>query len=163
MRGEFVTSITVPEYLSLYFITYGSNIEIFIISGIVGHPFVPSLLLCYIGGVEKTVRPWGSFIVLFSDQNCQVKKLDVSPGQRLSLQSHKLRHEHWFVVKGAGKAQVDDAEIILHPGDSVDIPVGTKHRISNDSDDLLVFIEVQTGVSFDEEDIQRFEDDFGRV
>lgn len=121
------------------------------------------LPICYAWAMKSFVRPWGNYIVLYSDHYVQVKRLEVNPRQRLSLQSHKMRHEHWFVVTGVGKANINEAEIVLNPGDSVDISIGTKHRISNDADDPLVFIEVQTGFSFDEEDIVRYEDDFGRV
>ena len=108
------------------------------------------------------VRAWGNFAVLISESNCQVKKLVVTPGKRLSLQSHEFRAEHWFVIQGQGIAQLDGAEIILNPGDSIDIPIESKHRISSISEVDLVFIEVQTGSSFDENDIIRYEDDFGR-
>ena len=108
-------------------------------------------------------RPWGNYQIIHVDQNCQVKKLIVNPGKRLSLQSHKYRAEHWFVVSGTGIAQIDDKEIPLGPGGSVDIPVLSQHRITSDGEQNLVFIEVQTGLSFDEMDIVRYEDDFGRA
>ena len=92
----------------------------------------------------------------------QVKKIVVCPGKRLSLQSHKFRAEHWFIVSGQGNAELDEAKIVLNPGDSVDVPVGAKHRISCISEGVLVIVEVQTGSSFAEEDIVRYEDDFGR-
>jgi mannose-6-phosphate isomerase len=107
-------------------------------------------------------RPWGNYTVLYSDETCQVKKLVVNPGKRISLQSHKFRAEHWFVVRGQGITQLDGAEIILNPGDSIDIPIESKHRISCNSEMDLVFIEVQTGSSFEEDDIVRYQDDFGR-
>ena len=107
-------------------------------------------------------RPWGNYTVLISESNCQVKKLVVNPGKRLSLQSHKSRAEHWYIVQGQGIAHLDCAEIILNPGDSIDIPIESKHRISCISAMELVFIEVQTGSSFEEDDIVRYEDDFGR-
>jgi len=107
-------------------------------------------------------RPWGSFTVLESDTNFQVKKLFVNPNKRLSLQSHKYRAEHWFVVSGAAIVQIDSTELEMTEGDSVDIPIGSKHRISCISKTPLIFIEVQTGTSFNEEDIARYEDDFGR-
>ena len=112
--------------------------------------------------MEYEERPWGSYQIIHVDNNCQVKKLVVIPGKRLSLQSHKFRAEHWFVVSGTGFAQIDTEIIQLGPGDSVDIPILTKHRITCDGEDALIFIEVQTGTSFDEMDITRFEDDFGR-
>jgi mannose-6-phosphate isomerase len=107
-------------------------------------------------------RPWGNYTVLYTDENCQVKKLVVHPEKRISLQSHKFRAEHWFIVSGQGIAELDDKEIAVGPGDSIDVPIGSKHRISCGKSGPLVFMEVQTGSSFSEEDIVRFEDDFGR-
>lgn len=107
-------------------------------------------------------RPWGNYTVLYTDETCQVKKLEVNPGQRISLQSHKFRAEHWFIVSGRGTAELDDNEIKVEPGDSIDVPIDSKHRISTGESEPLVFIEVQTGSSFSENDIVRFEDDFGR-
>jgi mannose-6-phosphate isomerase-like protein (cupin superfamily) len=107
-------------------------------------------------------RPWGNYTILSSGSTYQVKKLVVNPGRRLSLQSHKFRAEHWFVVQGQGIAQLDGAEIILNPGESMDIPIESKHRISCISEIDLIFIEVQTGSSFEEDDIVRYQDDFGR-
>ena len=108
-------------------------------------------------------RPWGNYTVLKSDSTFQVKKLVVHPGKRLSLQSHKFRAEHWYIVSGQGLAQLDGEEIVLKAGDSIDVPIEAKHRISCISEMELVFIEVQTGSSFDESDITRFDDDFGRL
>ena len=105
-------------------------------------------------------RPWGNFTVLYTDENCQVKKLVVNPGKRISLQSHKFRAEHWFIVSGQGAAELDGNLVEVGPGNSIDIPIGAKHRISSGEGDTLVFIEVQTGSSFSEYDIQRYEDDF---
>jgi mannose-6-phosphate isomerase-like protein (cupin superfamily) len=111
----------------------------------------------------QTKRPWGSYFVLQSEETFQVKKLVVQPGMRLSLQSHLFRSEHWFVVSGSGVALIDGYEKIVGAGDSIDIAIGLKHRIACSSKEPLVFIEVQTGSSFDEEDITRFDDDFGRL
>ena len=108
-------------------------------------------------------RPWGNYSVLHSDDRCQVKKLTVLKGKRISLQSHKFRAEHWFIVSGKGTAELDNMEISVKPGDSIDVPTGAKHRISCTSESDLVFIEVQTGSSFEENDIVRYEDDFGRL
>lgn len=94
---------------------------------------------------------------------CQVKQIEVQPGKRLSLQSHKFRAEHWFIVAGSGNAQIEENVFEIKSGQSIDVPSGIKHRISNTSREALIFIEVQTGISFDEDDIVRFEDDFGRV
>jgi mannose-6-phosphate isomerase-like protein (cupin superfamily) len=107
-------------------------------------------------------RPWGNYTVLYTDENCQVKKLVINPGKRISLQSHKFRAEHWFIVSGQGIAELDDVEKQVNPGDSIDVPIGSKHRILCSSAEPLVFVEVQTGSSFAEVDIVRYEDDFGR-
>lgn len=107
-------------------------------------------------------RPWGSYTVLQKELNFQVKKLVINPGMRLSLQSHKFRAEHWFIVSGSGLVQLDYQNMEVAKGDSVDVPIGTKHRISCTTTDPLVLIEIQTGSSFDENDIVRHEDDFGR-
>ncbi len=107
-------------------------------------------------------RPWGNYAVLHAENICQVKKLVVNPGQRISLQSHAFRAEHWFIVLGQGVAEVEGVEKQVRPGDSIDVPIGSKHRISCGSAGPLVFIEVQTGLSFAEDDIVRHEDDFGR-
>ena len=108
-------------------------------------------------------RPWGSYSVLQTDSKYQVKKLLVNPGMRLSLQSHNYRAEHWFIVSGSGLVQLDEKLIGVEQGDSIDVPIGTKHRITCTSDHPLIFIEIQTGTSFDEDDIYRYEDDFGRI
>jgi mannose-6-phosphate isomerase-like protein (cupin superfamily) len=108
-------------------------------------------------------RPWGNYTVLHTDEICQVKKLVVNPGKRISLQSHEFRAEHWFIVSGQGIAELDGKEVEMGPGDSIDVPISSKHRISCSSDGPLVFIEVQTGSSFSEDDITRYGDDFGRI
>jgi mannose-6-phosphate isomerase len=107
-------------------------------------------------------RPWGSFFILHADDCCQIKKLVVNPGKRISLQSHQYRAEHWFIVSGKGTAELDGTKREVAPGDSVDVPIGSKHRISCSAFEPLVFIEVQTGTSFNEDDIVRYQDDFGR-
>jgi mannose-6-phosphate isomerase-like protein (cupin superfamily) len=108
-------------------------------------------------------RPWGNYTVLQSEATFQVKKLVVNPGKRISLQSHKFRAEHWFIVSGHGTVELDGKELEVGPGDSIDVPIGSKHRIYCSGAELLVFIEVQTGSSFAEDDIVRYEDDFGRI
>jgi mannose-6-phosphate isomerase-like protein (cupin superfamily) len=108
-------------------------------------------------------RPWGNYTVLYADETCQVKKLVVNPGKRISLQSHKFRAEHWFIVSGQGTAELDGVKIEVRPGDSIDISTGSKHRMSCGVSTSLIFIEVQTGSSFAEGDIVRYEDDFGRI
>jgi mannose-6-phosphate isomerase len=86
----------------------------------------------------------------------------VLPGKRLSDQRRARRSEHWFVVEGAAEAILDGVPRSLLPGDSLDIPVGTAHRIGNTGDSHLVFVEVQHGEYFGEDDITRLEDDYGR-
>ncbi len=108
-------------------------------------------------------RPWGNYTVLHTDEKCQVKKLVVNPEKRISLQSHKFRAEHWFIISGEGIAELNGENFALKPGDTVNIDIGVKHRISSRGESDLVVIEVQTGDSFSEEDITRYEDDFGRV
>lgn len=92
-----------------------------------------------------------------------MKRIEVAPGKRLSLQRHRLRSEHWVVVQGEGTVSLDGADLILRPGDSIDIPTGAAHRMSNMGSELVVFIEVQRGDYFGEDDIERIEDDFGRT
>jgi mannose-6-phosphate isomerase len=109
-------------------------------------------------------RPWGSFHVLDEGTNFKLKRIEVLPGKRLSYQRHGRRSEHWFVAGGTAKVTLNDREILVKTGESIDIPVGTKHRVENpSSSETLIFIEVQTGDYFGEDDIERFEDDFGRA
>ena len=108
-------------------------------------------------------RPWGNYTVLHTKENFHVKKLVVNPGKRISLQSHKFRAEHWFIVSGYGNAELDGKEFEVVSADSIDIPIGSKHRISCSNAEPLVFIEVQAGATFAEDDIVRYEDDFGRI
>ncbi len=111
---------------------------------------------------EYEDRPWGRFYVLIDSPNTKVKKLIVNPGQRLSLQSHKFRDEHWIVVKGIASVTLDDSVKNFTYGDHVFVPKGTRHRISCNSDEAVEIIEVQTGSNFAEEDITRYEDDYKR-
>jgi mannose-6-phosphate isomerase len=108
-------------------------------------------------------RPWGSFAVLDEGPNFKVKRIEVLAGKRLSYQRHARRAEHWFVVAGNAKVTLNGAELLVGTGQSVDIPVGTAHRVENPAAELLVFIETQTGDYFGEDDIFRLEDDFGRT
>jgi mannose-6-phosphate isomerase len=113
---------------------------------------------------ERAFRPWGSYTVLHEQEaSHKVKIIEVSAGQRLSLQSHRHRAEHWFVVSGEGVVSLDDRRVSVGPGSTVDIPAGTRHRIESTGAGALVFIEVQHGASFDEADIIRYEDDYGRT
>jgi mannose-6-phosphate isomerase len=108
-------------------------------------------------------RPWGSFTILDEDADYKVKRIEVLPTKRLSYQKHAHRSEHWFVVRGTAKVTLNGKEILVKKGEDVDIPVGTAHRVENPAEELLVFIETQTGDYFGEDDIERLEDDFGRM
>jgi len=108
-------------------------------------------------------RPWGYYKVLQDASDRKVKEIVVYPNKRLSLQRHQHRSEHWTIINGSGLVTLDDKIVAVGPGQSVEIPVKTIHRIHNTGSDPLVFIEVQTGSYFGEDDIERFEDDFGRV
>jgi len=107
-------------------------------------------------------RPWGSYLVLDEAADHKVKRIVVRPHMRLSLQVHRLRSEHWFVVRGRGVVTLGGTASSVGAGDSVDIGVGVAHRVENTGDADLVFVEVQHGESFGEDDIVRLEDDFGR-
>ncbi len=108
-------------------------------------------------------RPWGFYEVLSDMADHKVKRITVSPGQRLSYQRHSHRSEHWYVVSGSAVVTRDGEDIELSPGQAVDIPVRAWHRIRNPGAENLVFIEVQTGDYFGEDDIERSEDDYGRA
>jgi len=112
---------------------------------------------------ERSERPWGTYVVLEDATDHKVKRIVVKPGMRLSLQVHRYRSEHWFVVRGSGAVTLDNAQVMVGPGDSVDISAGTAHRAENTGESDFVFIEVQHGESFGEDDIVRIHDDFGRV
>lgn len=112
---------------------------------------------------ETGQRPWGGYTVLEDAASHKVKRIEVRPGCRLSYQRHARRAEHWFVVAGTARVTVDGAERLLVAGASVDVPRGVAHRIANVGHEELVFVEVQHGDYFGEDDIERLEDDFGRV
>lgn len=111
---------------------------------------------------ERDKKPWGYFDILSDAPGHKVKRICVEPGKRLSYQYHKRRNEHWFMVSGDAVVTLDGKQIRLCAGDSVDIPLEVLHRIQNSGDTPLIFIEVQTGSYFGEDDIVRVEDDFGR-
>jgi glycosyltransferase involved in cell wall biosynthesis len=108
-------------------------------------------------------RPWGYYCVLADEPDHKVKRIVVYPGQRVSLQRHRLRAEHWFIVQGQAVITRDGEEISAESGQAVDIPHGTWHRIKNPGCENMVFIEVQRGDYFGEDDIERMEDDYGRT
>jgi glycosyltransferase involved in cell wall biosynthesis len=107
-------------------------------------------------------RPWGYYKVLEDEPDHKTKRIVVLPGMRLSLQRHRRRSEHWHVVSGQAVVTRGTEELPLGAGESVDIPMGSAHRIANPGMEPLTFIEVQRGDYFGEDDIERLEDDFGR-
>ena len=111
---------------------------------------------------EEDHRPWGYYKVLDDSSDCKVKRIVVFPGKRLSLQRHKRRDEHWFVLEGNARITLDEKMVDLISGKCVDIKRGVLHRVENIGQENLSFIEVQTGDYFGEDDIERVEDDFGR-
>jgi mannose-6-phosphate isomerase len=113
---------------------------------------------------EHDERPWGSYTVLDdSAPDHKVKRIVVKPGKRLSYQRHARRAEHWFVVHGEGRVTIEGQDRRVGAGDSVEVPTGAAHRIESTGHDDLVFVEVQHGDYFGEDDIVRLEDDFGRA
>jgi mannose-6-phosphate isomerase len=113
--------------------------------------------------MDSADRPWGSWHVLDEGPGFKVKRIEVLPHQRLSLQSHTHRAEHWLVVGGTASCVVDGADVVLPAGSSVDVPLGAVHRICNEHDEPLVVIEVQRGSYLGEDDITRLDDDYGRL
>ena len=113
--------------------------------------------------MSRDDRPWGSYEVLEDAATHKVKRLDLHPGRRLSYQRHERRAEHWFVVSGTAEVTLDGEAQVLTAGRAIDIPRGAAHRIANPGPDPLVFVEVQHGDYFGEDDIERLEDDVGRV
>jgi len=112
---------------------------------------------------EYEERPWGNFRILEENKFFKVKRIEVSPGARLSYQKHKHRAEHWFIVAGVAKVTLDDEEITVETGKAIDIPLGAAHRVANTGAEKLVFIEVQRGKYFGEDDIIRLQDDYNRT
>jgi mannose-6-phosphate isomerase len=108
-------------------------------------------------------RPWGYFVVLSDESDHKVKRITVYPDKRLSLQRHSRRSEHWVIINGRALVTLEDNEIPLKKGQSIDIPLHAAHRIRNIGQDNLIFIEIQQGEYFGEDDIERIEDDFGRI
>jgi mannose-6-phosphate isomerase len=113
---------------------------------------------------EFDQRPWGNYTVLDEGDGFKVKRIEVLPEKRLSYQRHSRRAEHWFVVSGTAKVTLNDREFLVKTGESIDISIGDKHRVENpDREEKLVFVEVQRGDYLGEDDIERFDDDFGRA
>ena len=112
---------------------------------------------------ERDSRPWGTWEVLATGHCYTVKRISVLPGQRLSLQYHRHRSEHWTIVQGFAEVQLDGVARQMSAGTHVHIPVGTVHRVRALGSEPLVFLEVQVGEVLDENDIVRISDDYGRL
>ena len=112
---------------------------------------------------ESVKRPWGRFLVIHDEPTYKLKRIEVEPGGRLSYQYHNKRSEAWTIVDGVGCITIDGLEKDYLKGDTVLIPLGAKHRIENKGTKKLIFIEVQTGSYFGEDDIIRVEDDYNRI
>jgi len=128
---------------------------------------VEEYIQVYATVTEKTKceerRPWGYYKILADNDTYKSKEIIVFPEKRLSLQRHRRRSEHWYIIDGRGQVTLGNKTFELTAGQSVDIPQGTLHRIANPGSENVRFIEIQTGDYFGEDDIERFEDDFGRV
>ena len=110
----------------------------------------------------RVYRPWGYYESVDAGERFQVKRLMVKPGQALSLQLHRKRAEHWVVVSGRARVTRGEDILYLEENQSTYIPVGTRHRLENDGTEPLLIIEVQSGSYLGEDDIERFEDRYGR-
>ena len=124
-------------------------------------PLPPAVTPRTIAATE--LRPWGSFTILEEGRGYKIKRIEVKPGHRLSLQMHHHRSEHWIVVSGTAKVTCGDQEILLSNNQSTYVPQCTNHRLENPGVIPLVLIEVQNGEYLGEDDIIRFQDDYART
>ena len=111
---------------------------------------------------KKVYRPWGFYKSIVEDSLWKVKQINVKPGESLSLQKHRHRSEHWVVVKGTANVEINEQNLEISENQSIYIPLGARHRLSNLGENILVIIEIQTGTYLGEDDIIRFEDKYGR-
>ncbi|MEO0373895.1 MAG: phosphomannose isomerase type II C-terminal cupin domain [Cyanobacteria bacterium P01_A01_bin.17] len=114
------------------------------------------------GLAATELRPWGSFTILEEGHGYKIKRIEVKPGHRLSLQMHHHRSEHWIVIAGIAKVQRNEEETMLSTNESTYVPRFTSHRLENPGMVPLVLIEVQNGEYLGEDDIVRFDDDYAR-
>jgi mannose-6-phosphate isomerase len=112
--------------------------------------------------MDQDVRPWGRYEILSESSDHKVKRIVVNAGARFSYQRHQHRAEHWFIVSGNAKMTHEGLEFEMSAGDSIDIAQGELHRLANIGSEPVVFIEVQSGSYFGEDDIERIEDDYNR-
>jgi len=111
---------------------------------------------------DETERPWGRYEILRESDSYKVKIIHVNPGKRLSYQRHEKRAEHWLIISGKARITLNGNIFEMSAGDSIDIEIRDLHRIENIGTTDVVFVEVQTGTYFGEDDIERIEDDFWR-
>ena len=111
---------------------------------------------------EVVNKPWGSYQTIYRGDTYQVKRIVVLPHQKLSLQSHNHRSEHWLIVEGNGIVTLNEKNIEVSKDDRIYVPIKVIHRMSNETDREVVFIEVQNGDYLGEDDITRYEDIYGR-
>ena len=111
----------------------------------------------------KEERPWGWYDVIDHGDRYKVKSIEVEPDQKLSLQRHHHRSEHWIVVEGTALVEVDGKETIVSENQNAYIPANSIHRLSNPGKIPLRIIEVQSGAYLEEDDIERFDDSYGRT
>ncbi len=112
--------------------------------------------------IEFEERPWGRFFVIHDEKNYKIKRIEVNPKGRLSYQYHHKRSEAWTIVEGEGCITLNDKTKDYKIGETILIPQGVKHRIENKKNAKVIFIEVQTGSYFGEDDIVRIKDDYNR-
>ena len=113
--------------------------------------------------MTNELRPWGNFQVLCEENTFKIKKITVDPKSRLSYQYHDKRSELWYILSGKGIVTINDEKIELNVGSTIKINKRDKHRIENNGSENLIFIEIQTGSYFGEDDIVRIEDDYNRT
>ncbi|MBP0004354.1 MAG: phosphomannose isomerase type II C-terminal cupin domain [Cyanobacteria bacterium SBC] len=124
-------------------------------------PALPDALTHSVAATE--LRPWGSFTILEEGPRYKIKRIEVKPGHRLSLQMHHHRSEHWIVVSGTARVICDEKVQMIYSNQSTYVPQGTQHRLENPGVIPLVLIEVQNGEYLGEDDIVRFQDDYART
>lgn len=115
----------------------------------------------HLAEVER--RPWGNFHIIARGNGYQIKEMNINPNNKQSLQRHKYRSEYWQVIEGNGKVYLEDSEIELKSGENIFIPQGSLHRLENTNTCNLKIIEIQIGKVISEDDIERIEDDYGRI
>ena len=107
-------------------------------------------------------RPWGYYEIILEEPGYLVKRIVIHAGQRMSLQRHQHRREHWVIVSGMAEVTLEHKTSEIGAGEHISIPRGSKHRIASSPESQVVMIEVQLGEELREDDIERFQDDYGR-